>query len=149
MYILKSDQAPDREGSDVSPLQSLNILLVEDCFDQRRLYARILVSAGATVQLECNGQSALEMIERRHGAHDVVVCDFQMPIVDGVEMTRLVRERGHDLPILGLTAYLDAELRQEWMESGCDLILEKPVKPARLISAVLDAAAKRRSGQPS
>lgn len=145
MWSWIGERARSSTASNPSPLTSLSILLIEERFDGRRFYAQSLVKAGASVDLECNARAALAAIERRPGFYDAVVCDFQMPLVDGVEMTRAIREQQIDVPIIGLCADANPGLRRAWSEAGCTVLLSMPTTPTALIGAVSVAAARKRA----
>ena len=72
-----------------------------------------------------NGQEAVEMAEK--GEYDIVLMDIKMPVMDGLEATKAIKESLPDLPIIALTANAFDSDRQLAMEAGCDDFLSKPV----------------------
>ena len=72
-----------------------------------------------------NGQEAVEMAEK--GAFDLVLMDIKMPIMDGLEATKAIREKLPNLPIIALTANAFDSDRTLAMEAGCNDFLSKPV----------------------
>ena len=72
-----------------------------------------------------NGQEAVEMAEK--GAFDLVLMDIKMPIMDGLEATKAIREKLPNLPIIALTANAFDSDRQLALEAGCNDFLSKPV----------------------
>lgn len=118
-------------------LEGRTLLLVEDCPDQVRLYLSFLQLAGANVTLECNGQSAVDAVRKSPTHFEAVVMDFLMPKLDGLGATRQLRELGYGGAIIALTAYGTDELKLAWFRAGCDDYLEKPVKKATIIAAIL------------
>ena len=72
-----------------------------------------------------NGQEAVEMAEK--GGYDIVLMDIKMPIMDGLEATRKIREKHADLPIIALTANAFDSDRQLALEAGCNDFISKPV----------------------
>lgn len=117
--------------------EGLQILLAEDCMDQGRLYLRFLQQAGAEVTLECNGQSAVDAVKKTPTLFDAVVMDFEMPQMDGIESTRRLRELGYSGAIIAVTAFGSEELKEKWLQAGCDEYIQKPLKKCELITAVL------------
>ena len=72
-----------------------------------------------------NGQEAVEMAEK--GGYDIVLMDIKMPIMDGLEATKAIKEKFPDLPIIALTANAFDSDRQLALEAGCNDFLSKPV----------------------
>ena len=72
-----------------------------------------------------NGQEAVEMVDK--GQYDIVLMDIKMPIMNGLEATKAIKEKHPDLPILALTANAFDSDRQLAMDAGCDDFLSKPV----------------------
>ena len=72
-----------------------------------------------------NGQEAVEMAEK--GEYDIVLMDIKMPVMDGLEATKAIKESLPDLPIIALTANAFDNDRQLAMEAGCNDFLSKPV----------------------
>jgi len=122
---------------DFTDLKGLQVLLVEDCVDQGRLYLSILKSAGVDVTLECNGQAAVDAIRKTPDLFDAVVMDFQMPEVDGVDATRHLRTLGYRGAIIAMTAFGVEGLEQLWTQAGCNTYLTKPLDRDVLLEAVL------------
>ena len=141
------------------PLPELRcrILLAEDCEDNQELISRILRTAGAEVNLVADGQAAVDAVaaavaeERATGrrGYDVILMDMQMPVMDGYEATRVLRQRGYSGPIIALTAHAMASDRTKCQEAGCDDHATKPVNRHQLFTAILNHLDKRRSGASS
>lgn len=141
-----------------SPLPELRcrILLAEDCEDNQALISRLLVGAGAEVNVVVNGQEAVDAVmaaqeeQRRTGrrGHDIVLMDMQMPVMDGYEATRLLRKNGYQGPIIALTAHAMASDRTKCLEAGCDDHATKPVNRRQLFDAILKHLAKAESNGP-
>ena len=72
-----------------------------------------------------NGQEAVEMAEKN--TYDIVLMDIKMPIMDGLEATKTIKEKFPDLPIIALTANAFDSDRQLALEAGCNDFLSKPV----------------------
>jgi CheY-like chemotaxis protein len=72
-----------------------------------------------------NGQEAVEEVE--NGGIDAVLMDLKMPVMDGLEATRRIKEKYPDLPVIALTANAFDSDRKLAMEAGCNAFLPKPV----------------------
>ena len=81
-----------------------------------------------------NGQEAVEMVDK--GGIDLVLMDIKMPIMDGLEATKTIKEKHPEMPIIALTANAFDTDRQLAIEAGCDEFLSKPVSSDRCLQAI-------------
>ena len=102
-----------------------HILVADDDKNTRRLMRAVLESDGYTVATAENGQAALEMMDREY--FDLVVLDIMMPVMDGYELTRTLRENRSDLPILMVTAKQLPDDRYKGFLVGTDDYITKPI----------------------
>jgi CheY-like chemotaxis protein len=72
-----------------------------------------------------NGQEAVDMVE--NGGYDIILMDIKMPVVDGLEATKIIKEKHPEMPIVALTANAFDSDRQLAFDAGCDDFLSKPV----------------------
>lgn len=110
----------------------LHVLLAEDNPVNQRVAQRMLERMGCTVEIAANGRIAVEAFER--GDFDVVLMDWQMPEMDGLEATRRIRElpRQRRVPIVALTANAMSGDIDTCRGAGMDDFIAKPVTMARL-----------------
>jgi len=111
-------------------------ILVTDDNEINRDVARLnLESEGATVHLAENGQQALDWLEARSCAVDVVLMDVQMPVMDGYEATRRIREKPacQHLPIVALSAGVFQEHQAAALAAGMDAFIGKPFNPDEMV----------------
>lgn len=116
----------------------LRILLAEDNAVNRMLAVRLLEKAGHTVEVAGTGREALAALERAQ--FDLVMMDVQMPEMDGITATVVVRERerssGVHIPILALTAHAMSGDRERCLAAGMDDYLSKPLQPKALFDTI-------------
>lgn len=127
---------PEKEEEEVKPL---SILLVEDNVDNRLLINAYLKKLPHKIDEAENGREAVEKFKQ--GDYDVVLMDIQMPVMDGHEATRTIREwekDNHKPPtrIIALTAHAIKEEIDKCLEAGCDSHLSKPVKKSTIIETL-------------
>lgn len=102
-----------------------SVLLVDDVDENRQLISLYLRRLGATVTCVENGLHAVS--SALSGEFDLILMDKQMPVMDGLEATALLRSRGYSKPIIALTANVMKDEVEECIKSGCDGFLGKPV----------------------
>jgi CheY-like chemotaxis protein len=132
-------------GSDSAT--GFNILVVEDCPDQQRLMVRMLEKAGCRVTLECNGQAGMERVLRDRDPFDLIVMDFAMPLSDGMQATRILRDAGSKIPIIAMTAHHSEQLEMMWRMVGCDAYFNKPVDFGQLQKAICELVGDGRAAE--
>ncbi len=122
----------------------LRVLLVEDDPSNRFPAQKLLEKAGHEVILAENGQQALELL----AANDIdcILMDVQMPVMDGIEATRIIRESAalgpkKDVPIIALTAYAMDGDREKFLAAGMNGYEAKPVKIESLLQKMAEALA--------
>ncbi len=133
--------SPDTGGPS-APRWDARILLVEDNLVNQEVAKAVLAQLGCAVEVANNGQEALDCLDRQ--AYDLVFMDCQMPVMDGFEATRRIRERERRRedasqpvkrqPIVALTAHAISGDRDRCLAVGMDDYLTKPFAPADLLA---------------
>jgi signal transduction histidine kinase len=126
--------APKKGAATEERLEGLRVLIVEDSQDNQALVKQFLSGRGAKVEFAANGREGVE--KALHSSFDLVLMDIQMPVLDGYQATRELRERGFQRPIVALSAHAMKEDREKSFAAGCNEHLVKPIDPARLIETV-------------
>ncbi|MBN1580478.1 MAG: PAS domain S-box protein [Anaerolineae bacterium] len=116
--------------------QPLSILLVEDNLINQRLAVTMLERAGHTVTWAESGLQAVMAVQKQ--SFDVVLMDVQMPEMDGLTATKMIRaqERWADLPIIAMTAHALEGDRERCLAAGMDDYISKPFRPQDLFAAI-------------
>ena len=121
-----ADSGPD--------LGRLRVLLTEDNVINQKLAIGVLTKYGHEVTVANDGQEAVEALEVDE--FDVVLMDVQMPVMDGFEATRIIRERDHEAgrhtPIIAMTAHAMKGDREKCLAAGMDEYVAKPIRIAVL-----------------
>ena len=110
------------------------VLLVDDSHDERDMYSQQPVATGYSVQVADNGEDALERVAAQ--VPDVVVMDLAMPVLDGWEATRRLKEAHPSVPVIVLSGHTGGEGGRRAKEAGGDVLLTKPFGPEALELAV-------------
>ncbi|MDD2743213.1 MAG: ATP-binding protein, partial [Rhodocyclaceae bacterium] len=111
------------------------VLLVEDNAINQEVALELLGAVGLNADLAVNGENAVKMVAET--PYDLILMDMQMPVMDGVTATRLIRASGNQLPILAMTANAFGEDRQRCLDAGMNDHVAKPVDPQNLYAAII------------
>jgi CheY-like chemotaxis protein len=117
--------------------RSAHVLVVDDNATNRMVAEALCEMFECTCECVEDGAEAVEAA--RTGRFDLILMDIKMPRMDGVEATRAIRALGGQagaVPIIALTANADPEDAQSYVNSGMQAVVEKPIKPERLLQAM-------------
>ncbi|USX16768.1 response regulator [Oxalobacteraceae bacterium OTU3CAMAD1] len=136
----RGDSAPERSAS--MRIAGVRVLVTDDSDINREVASRILSAEGATVSLACDGREAVDWLLRNPDAVDIVLMDVQMPVMDGYEATRMLRQSPlfDDLPIVALTAGAFKSQQEEARAAGMDAFVAKPFNVDELMEVVRSLA---------
>ncbi|MEQ9400340.1 MAG: response regulator [Longimicrobiales bacterium] len=129
---------------------SIRILLAEDNAVNQQVAMALLTRRGYQVTPVTDGLQAVEAVDNE--SFDLILMDIQMPVMDGLDATRVIRSRPglEDLPIAALTAHAFAQERERCRQAGMNDFLAKPFKPDDLFELVERwTSGMRETGRPS
>jgi two-component system sensor histidine kinase RpfC len=128
----------DEEGNvQRATMRKLSILVADDNRTNQKVIGKILERAGHNVSIVDNGEQALDAMQAK--AFDIALMDVNMPVLNGIEATKLHRFASlgkQRLPIIALTADATPETKQRCEEAGMDACVIKPIEPARLLNII-------------
>jgi two-component system sensor histidine kinase RpfC len=117
--------------------RSLSILVADDNSTNRMVVSKVLERGGHSAHCVANGEDALDALETE--SFDLVIMDLNMPVMTGIEATKLFRfteAQGTRIPIIALTADATPDVVTRALEAGMDICLTKPVQPVTLLRTI-------------
>lgn len=124
-------------------LTNKTIVIVEDDVPSIRYYETLLQSSGAEVIKFRTGKDFIDFVEKKDTKIDLVIMDFLIPLVNGIDCTRIFRKERKDVPVLMITAYSSEQSKSDAYIAGCNEYILKPVYPEK-VYALLEKYLKQR-----
>jgi PAS domain S-box-containing protein len=134
---IRAEPAPSEPEDDAEAVPALRILAVDDNPVNRKIVKAMLVRQGHAVTLAENGVEAVASVAGQ--TFDLVLMDVQMPEMDGLTATRRIRQLPEPqcrIPVVALTAHASEEAWAECAEAGMNAFATKPIRPAKLTTAI-------------
>jgi CheY-like chemotaxis protein len=128
--------------SEFRGMEKHKILLVEDNIVNQKLAIRLLEKKNYRVDVASNGREAVDTLsDKEKNVYDIVLMDIQMPILNGLEATKLIRAKtsgviNNRIPIIAMTANAMDGDKQRCIDAGMDDYVSKPVKSEKLYEAI-------------
>jgi len=139
----KVPEAPSKGISDLS------ILLAEDNLVNQKMTVRLLEKKGWHIETVDNGQGVLDLLNKK--SFDLILMDTHMPVLDGLEATKIIQEEekktGRHIPIIALTARAMQEDRQKCLDSGMDEYIPKPIDRYKMYEVIESMIKKQKSSR--
>jgi len=138
--LLKKDVSNNEtKPLDMNDSSNVKILLVEDVVTNQKVALRYLNKFGCQTDIASSGKEALALLETR--SYDMVLMDVQMPEMDGIEATKIIRQSNskninNDIPIIAMTAHAMKGDKESFIASGMNDYLSKPFKEKELLSVI-------------
>ena len=147
-----TDQEKEDLHFDTEDIKGLKLLLAEDNMINAEIAKMMLLEAGFEVLHVENGQMALEKIEEAHDVFDAILMDVQMPVMNGYEATKAIRELESDrkyprIPVIAMTANTFEDDKKNAHEAGMDDHIGKPYQQEEMIRKVAAYALKYHAGK--
>ena len=117
-------------------LSGISVLVAEDNEFNQQLLVKILGHHGAVCKVANNGQEAMNM--SASGAFDLILMDLHMPIVDGMEATKILVKNADSPPIIGLTADITDSVKRQLLDAGAKSVQKKPIDEIKLMNTILE-----------
>jgi signal transduction histidine kinase/CheY-like chemotaxis protein/HPt (histidine-containing phosphotransfer) domain-containing protein len=117
------------------------VLIVDDVPDLRLLFSTLLSAAGLEIQTAVNGLDALQKVTQQ--PFDLILMDMHMPVMDGLTASNELRRQGYQMPIIALTADVQAEQKRLCLQAGCHAVLTKPVQAQVLYDKIAEFLPKK------
>jgi len=124
----ENENENDSGPEDDEQLEPMNILVVDDAPMNRKLLVRLLESNGHTCGQAENGRDLIDTVRKDMGRYDCILVDYEMPVMNGPEACKGVREMGYTGFVVGVTGNLLPEDIGHFVDCGADAVLPKPFK---------------------
>lgn len=121
-------------------LKSITVLYVEDSKFLAKTTLKNIESYFCKIYLAHNGAEALDLLQKYESEIDIIITDLIMPVMDGVEMLRHIREDGYRTPVIITTGFEDTVILQKIIELSIDGFMSKPIEINKLLDKVLSIA---------
>ncbi|MDA7950240.1 MAG: response regulator [Pirellulaceae bacterium] len=141
-----SDHEEEKEVLPIEPIGS--VLVADDIDDNQKILKKILEPLGATVTVVANGLDAVRAVEeslKNKEPFSYIFMDIKMPVMDGIEATKRIREIGCTGKIIGTSAFFDVYEKDTYEDKGFDHFIKKPI----LLGKLLDYFNEVQTGVPA
>ncbi len=128
---------------DLSSSQIYKILVVEDNKINQIVTQKIIQKNHCSCSIVDDGFQAIELLSKEK--FDIILMDINMPLMNGFETTRKIRQKGIETPIIALTAFAKNDITEEAISSGMNDIIVKPFETLKLFQVINDQINKTRN----
>jgi DNA-binding response OmpR family regulator len=110
-----------------------NVIIVEDDPSSGKYYEALLISTGAEFKIFHTGKEFVDYLALEDKNIDLVIMDFLIPIITGIECVRIFRKARKGAPVIMITAYYSEQTRTDAFIAGCNEYLLKPMYPEKFL----------------
>ncbi|MCP4159912.1 MAG: PAS domain S-box protein [Deltaproteobacteria bacterium] len=138
LRIERRETIRSETASNFTQLKGVHILLVEDNVLNQQVAMELLLKAGIRVTIAENGQTAINTLLEKN--FNLILMDIQMPVLDGISATKIIREMGgtfESIPIIAMTAHAMSGDKERSLAAGMNDHIVKPIDPDRLYASLL------------
>jgi CheY-like chemotaxis protein len=139
----KSKEIINNIEVDLSDSHLYNILVVEDNKINQMVTKKIIQNSNMSCTIVDDGYAAIVALERER--FDLILMDINMPLINGFDTTRKIREKGIKIPVIALTAFDKQEVTEEAISAGMNDIMVKPFEPSKLFQVINNNVKNRES----
>ena len=119
-------------------------MIVEDNKINQIVTKKIIQGSNMSCTIVDDGYAALVALERE--SFDIILMDINMPLINGFDTTRKIREKGITIPVIALTAFDKQEVVEQAISAGMNDIMVKPFEPAKLFQVIHNQIKKGNAG---
>ncbi len=112
------------------------LIIVEDDEAGYQYFESLLKKTGIRIVWIRNGVEFVNYVESEDHPADIILMDILIPLKNGIDATRFVKEKYPQIPVVIVTAYASREIREKSYMAGCDAYLTKPILPHTLLKTV-------------
>ena len=116
---------------------ALNILLVEDHFINQIATKKVLKSWSSDINIDIAENGLVAIAKVKEHSYDLILMDIQMPVMNGLDATKKIRETHPNIPIIALTANASKQEQRKSLEMGCNEYIVKPFQPEELYAKII------------
>jgi DNA-binding response OmpR family regulator len=109
-----------------------NIVIVEDDIPSVKYYETLLKNSGAEIKIFNSGKAFIDYFSATDEKIDIVLIDFLIPLVNGIDCISIFRKERKNVPVLMLTAYNSDSIKNEAYIAGCNEYILKPIFPEKI-----------------
>jgi signal transduction histidine kinase/integral membrane sensor domain MASE1 len=118
-------------------ISDASVLVIEDSEINLIFLVGLLEQLGCKINTATDGQAGLELIE--HNEYDIALIDINMPVMNGIELVKILRQRRINITLVAVSAYADNEKIKEAINAGFDAYLTKPIEESQLVEVLKES----------
>jgi CheY-like chemotaxis protein len=113
-------------------LRNKTIIIIEDDIPSVKYYETLLKNSGARIKIFTNGSDFINYLSATQDKIDLILIDFLIPFINGIDCVRIFRKERRNIPVLMLTAYFSEQSKNEAFVAGCNEYVLKPIFPEKI-----------------